>query len=382
MKDWAISRDSARDTNVLSKAPNDYQWAAHAADGIVYSLKISGNRGYRGTIAELEAATTGERITLVNEYKVKSGMPLQGTRCMPFCYAVESREGEKAKYIVKRNEEAMKELLAHVFLNKSIRGAQKYINKKFGLRLRYQAVQNVLTNEMICGSYRGNPNYCPPYLSRADFERLQVLIARSPRTSENEHTYIFTGLLKCPHCGRNLNGGLHVTNRGDKSYRYYNYRCPKHRASHLCDFNMAIFENTLEKMLLDEIEGIIGKKKASISSIKAKGERISKYDVDELQAELDRLNYSWQKGRIKSVEEYDRKYDDLVAKIEEASNEQAAIDAEPDYEKIQKVLTSGWKDIYKKLDGEHKRAFWREFIREIHIEWTPYKKKIKNIDFF
>ena len=42
----------------------------------------------------------------------------------------------------------------------------------------------------------------------------------------------------------------------------------------------------------------------------------AKGNLPELQAELDRLNYSWQKGRIKSVEEYDRRYDAIMVQID------------------------------------------------------------------
>lgn len=106
------------------------------------------------------------------------------------------------------------------------------------------------------------------------------------------------------------------------------------------------------------------------------------HDVAALQQELERLNYSWQKGRIKSVEEYDKQYDELMAKIEEAHEEQSALHDEPDYEKIQQMLTSDWKEIYSALETEHKRSFWRSFIDEIHVEWTTNVKRVIDIKFF
>ena len=57
-----------------------------------YDLSTANGRAFvnmKLTIAELESDTTGERIKIVNDYKVKSGLPLYGTRSMPFCYAVE-----------------------------------------------------------------------------------------------------------------------------------------------------------------------------------------------------------------------------------------------------------------------------------------------------
>ena len=99
-----------------------------------YDLSNANGRAFvnmKLTIAELEADTTGERIKIVNDYKVKSGMPLGGTRCMPFCYAVEPvSEDGKTKHIVKRNEEMMQDLISHVMVNRSIRGGMSYINNK------------------------------------------------------------------------------------------------------------------------------------------------------------------------------------------------------------------------------------------------------------
>ena len=141
-------------------------------------------------------------------------------------------------------------------------------------------------------------------------------------------------------------------------------------------------EERIEKMLLEQLDDLVANKKLNVMNIKSAGERVSKHNIDDLTAELERLNYSWKKGRIKSVEEYDRDYDELMAKIHEAESERAGMDQEPDYEKIQSVLVNGWQEIYQELDGEHKRAFWRSFIEEIHVTWTKDKKEIVEIIFF
>ena len=101
-----------------------------------------------------------------------------------------------------------------------------------------------------------------------------------------------------------------------------------------------------------------------------------------MQAELDRLNYSWQKGRIKDAEEYDRKFDALMEQINEATEEITHLTDEPDYDRIEQVLVSGWQEIYKELDDENKRAFWRTYLEEIHIDWDGKEKKITDVKFF
>ena len=255
-----------------------------------------------------------------------------------------------------------------------------------GLNKQKKTILKALKNEMIYGMYKGNPNYCAPYITKEMFDRLQTIIKRNPRTTSSEHTYIFTGLIRCPECGTRLGGSLHVTTRqgkhGEKVYRYYNYRCRNNRTNRSCPYNKAIFENTLEKMLLEQLDDIIASKKARSIEIQSSTERVSKYNLAELQEELDRLNYSWKKGRIKSVEKYDKEYDELMHKIDLANEEQAEGGNEPDYERIEAVLSGDWQDIYKELDGEHKRAFWRSFVDEIQVEWGNKKKEIKDIIFF
>ena len=342
-----------------------------------YDLSTANGRAFvnmKLTSAELEADTGGERVKIVNDYKVKSGMPLYGAHCLPFCYTIQ--DGEK-KSIVKQNAEMMEDAISHVMLNKSISGALVFIKNKYNSKISYKAFAAALRNEMICGSYRGNPNYCPPYITREMFDKLQTIISRNPRSTQNEYSYIFTGLIRCPECGRLLKGSFTMNKYGR---RFYGYRCAKYTQDKNCTFRTLVFENTIEKMMLSRVEEHIEEQEIGDIEISEKERIASKYDVEELKSELDRLNYSWQKGRIKSVEEYDKKYDALVAKIEEA--ESAVPDAPPDYSHIKAILSEGWESLYLAMDNDHKKAFWRSFVEDIYLNWSKEHKEIKDIKFF
>ena len=336
------------------------------------------------TMAQFEADQAGERIRMVNEYKIQTGQPLFGSQCFPFCFEVKQPEkGERHKYIGKRDEELMYDAIDHVMKNHSVRAALHYVNRKYNRTIDYNAFMRALTNEMICGSYKGNPNYCPAYVTREEYETLLKICKRNPRTSTNEHSYLFTGLIICPCCGRRLSGAVIYNNhqRTKKTYKYFGYRCQKNNASKTCDFKPVIFERRMERDLLSTVEDFVAKKKLKVAEIQSAEENFSKHDIEALRQELNRLNYSWQKGRIKTVEEYDKRYDELMERINEAEQEDADHD-EPDYEKIQQILSGNWRDIYAELDDEHKRSFWRSFIQEIHIEWTKDVKRITDIIFF
>jgi DNA invertase Pin-like site-specific DNA recombinase len=342
-----------------------------------YDLSTANGRAFvnmKLTIAELEADTGGERVRIVNDYKVKSGMPLYGAQSLPFCYTVQS--GDK-KSIVKQNQEIMEDAISHVMLNHSISGALVYVKNKYKTKLGYKALAKAFRNEMICGSYRGNPNYCPPYITREMFDKLQTIIERNPRTSQNEHSYIFSGLIRCPQCGNSMKGSFNVSKYG---HRYYGYRCDKSAKDKNCKFRTLVFENRMEKLMLSRVEEYVEKQEVENIEISKKDKVVNKVDVEELRAELDRLNYSWQKGRIKKVEEYDKKYDALVAKIEEA--ESTVPEAPPDYSHIKAILSEGWEAIYKAMDNDHKKAFWRSFVKDIYINWSKEHKEIEDIKFF
>ena len=53
-----------------------------------------------------------------------------------------------------------------------------------------------------------------------------------------------------------------------------------------------------------------------------------------------------------------------------------------DFSHIKEILSGGWKSIYKALDNEHKKAFWRSFVKEIRIDWSKANKEIEDIIFF
>lgn len=336
------------------------------------------------TMAQFEADQAGERIRMVNEYKIQTGQPLYGSGSLPFCFQVKDPEnGERHKYIAKRDEELMYDLIEQLRIKRSVRGALLYVNNKYHRTLNYNSVMRALGNELIYGSYKGNPNYCEPYITKEEFLELQSIIKRNPRTSKAEYTYILTGLIRCPQCGRRLAGCL-ITSTGKKkkTIHYRGYRCNVANTSRQCGFKTVAFEKRMETELLNAIEGILEKKRMNVVAVQKENERVGTHDMEALQQELNRLNYSWQKGRIKSVEEYDKRYDELMAQIDAANEEIVSLHEEPDYEKIKQTISGDWRTLYAELDAEHKRAFWRSFVEEIQIEWTKETKRVIDIKFF
>ena len=338
------------------------------------------------TIAEMEADQTGERIKLVNEYKVSTGQPLVGDICLPFGLTVATDKTTGRKKVVKDPDETpiLEELLQHFMTYQSKRKTVTYLHAKYHLSMSIKTLSNLLANTMLYGEYRGNPNYCEPHIDKETFDKIQEIVKRNVKenTAENR-IYLFAGLIKCPHCNRILCGNITTSRQSNnRVYKNQTYRCPRHRDNNVCDFKKCVFENTIEKLLLKNLEQYLEEAKIrSVEVFDTNEDAIPKYDINEIHAELERLNYSWKKGRIKGgIEQYDREYDELMEKLQLAEQEQQQPSLK-DFEKIEAVIKSGWREIYKELDNEHKKAFWRNLISSIEIDWSGKVKQITKVDF-
>ena len=335
------------------------------------------------TIAELEADQTGERIRLVNDYKVQVGRPLVGDRCLPFGFKnyVDESAGMKRVGRDKETEHIVYDLIDHFFKNQSVQKAMVYIQDKYNIRLWYESASRLLKNTMLCGEYRGNKNYCEPYITREKFDNLQDLLKRQTKNNSTRE-YIFSGLLRCPSCGSVMTGCPHATYKpkGGK-YIYNKYRCNNRYVQSICDFKKFVTQNVLERKLLEEVEFFLKKSQLDARKIGTHQEKSdSKKMLENLKAQVSRLNYSWQTGKILDVAQYEKQYAELIGKIEELEKVRP-IEKKKDFKYIEKILYDGWQDSYLKLSEKNKKAFWRSFIKTIVVNWTTDVKEIAEIEF-
>lgn len=336
------------------------------------------------TIAELEADQTGERINIVNEYKLSTGQPLTGSQPFGWMIKVDPQTGRKAIVKDPDAQEALEDIIQHFLTHQSKHKTTVYANVKHHTGMNYRSLSNLLKNTYLYGSYRDNPNYCEAYITKDTFDRIQDILNRNVKHNTENRAYLFSGLIKCPHCGSLLKGAT-FTGRKNKNgdiLRYKKYRCSLYRLDHQCDFKKVISENVLERMILSNIEKYLEDAKVEAVQITdANAVKIPQYDIEDIHEQIDRLNYSWQTGKIRKVEQYESQYTELMKKLEVAEAEQGQIIVK-DFAKIEAILHDGWKTIYNNLDDEHKRSFWRSFVRSIEINWTTEKKEITKVKFF
>ena len=335
------------------------------------------------TIAEMEADQTGERIDIVNEYKVRTGQPLSGSVAFGFAIAKDENTGKKKVIKDPETADIVEDMLDYFFTHQSKRKTLLYLHAKYHIGITYKTLSLLLKNTMLCGEYRGNPSYCEAYIDRETFDKLQEILKRNIKDNTNENrAYIFSGLIICPHCKTKLKGNIQTQQKVSGIKRYKKYRCANNKVQGRCDFNKVVSEATFERLMLANIEKYFEDAKLRVTAIE-EGETVNtaQHTIDELLDQIDRLNYSWQTGKIRKVEQYEKEYNELMEKLDAAEAEQGEVPIR-DFGKIEAILASGWRGIYDSLDDAHKRAFWRSFIKSIEINWTTEKKEVVRVNFF
>ena len=307
------------------------------------------------SIAEQEADRTSDRIKFTFEHKVKKKQPISGSQ--PFGYKIgQAEDGSKRVVIDEAAASAVRAIFEHFAHYNSISGATFYAVHELGLSINYNTVSNMIKSPYYFGHYRGVDDYCPAYISKADFDRNQsVLKNRHIKTPRSRRVYLFSGLLVCPHCGRKL--AASSAKKADCNRVLY-YRCLTHLKDKTCPFNRSLAERKLEGWLLEKIKPELERYIAEVEV----GEPVPvpAGDRSEIAAEMERLNYMFEKNRI-SLADYDKKYTALEKRLE-------ALDVAPapvDLSRVREFLNSDILDLYGSLSREDKRAAWRQIIDHI-----------------
>lgn len=306
------------------------------------------------SIAEQEADRTSDRIKFTFEHKVKKKQPISGQQ--PFGYKIGVNEsGEKCVIIDEAAAPIVREVFEHFAIYQSVSAATAYVNNVLGCEMTFNSVRKILKNTYYYGHYRGVNDYCPAYITEHEFNKNQLVIKnKNIKTPQTRRVYLFTGLLKCPECGQ------HMTSQ--TSGKYLNYRCNRAYKHKLCNLKRSFSELKIEKWLLSEIRPMLAEYITQIDFDEPKPK--TNGNKSEIVAEMDRLNYLFQKARI-NVDEYERQYSQLEERLEmleKLETEQADISHVLDF------LNSDILDLYETISREDKRAAWRSIINEIIVD--------------
>ena len=317
------------------------------------------------SVAENEADRTSERIRFVFRGKINKGEYCYGGPATPFGYKAEIIDGMRR--LVKDPET---EGPAQAFWDKlqkyqNIRRAGRETNIEYGLHRAHKSWMYMARNEFYTGQYKGVPDFCPAYISRAAWEELQHP-ERLVKSTQGDRYYLFVGLIKCPVCGCTLKAN-YKTYPNDRSREYYGYRCNGKTLGH-CTYTRYISERKLEKYLLANIQEYLDKYAAQVGvAAKAPKKPRKKTDTAKLREQLRRLNNIYISGNM-SDDEYNQQAETIRAAIAAADREERTEERPIDLDGIRALLGSGFQQQYEMLDRSERQRFWRSIIQEIRLD--------------
>ena len=300
------------------------------------------------SVAQSEADRTSERIKAVNEYRRSQGAFVGGVA--PIGYKIEN----KALVI----DEEIKDKLRAVFdAYLATFSPAKTIEKasSLGLTISRPKLKRMMTSEVYAGNAYGYK--CEPYISQEEHQLLlDSFEGRRQREKGTQSTYIFGGLLRCGTCGGTMSSHRNTCISHDKKYSYKTYKCSSHNDRRGCDFKKVVFESTLEKYLLSELDNIFSD---AIIESKSKNKGADHTaQIRKLKAKLERIGDRYENGDI-SKQTYLQKSNSVKLEIQELEKLSEVREIHP--------LPDNWKETYSSLDEQHKKAFWHRELSQIII---------------
>lgn len=319
------------------------------------------------SVNESESDRTSERIKFVFEGKRQRKEWCFTGPVWPYGYRPEIIDGVKRCVKDPEKEPIVQDFWDYVVKYNSVRKAGMYCCEKYGITRNYRSWMVTARSELYTGTFHGVDDYCPAYISRADWERIILGHEIIKKTQRPDRVYLFTGLIRCPDCGNTLKATF-KTYPSDRSKEYNGYRCNNGKLR-TCTFHHQLSERKIEKYLLENIRRDLQDYIVQLEAKQARKPPQPKIrDVLTLNEQLRRLNVIFIAGNISDVE-YAAETKRVKAEIEKAR--QAEADNRPvDLDGIKQLLRSDFLSTYDSLPKEDKRRLWRSMIEEIYVDGT------------
>lgn len=297
------------------------------------------------SIAQFEAENTGQRVRSVMAYKAAKGEVVSGS--VSPGYKIEN------KRLVIDDKAAEDVRAVFRFFNESGNLDATLRRRGPGMPHTHRGLKMMLRNRVYIGEYHGNPAFCPALIDKDLFDMVQVQLSRNIK-KDQRHTYIFSGLIRCAECGLKMSSSCN-----GQALRYI---CRGHyKAPCVCDNRRSIREDRLEGYLLDNIQGLI-KGVAYEAAAAEKPARDAEKVRDGIQKKLDRLKALYL-DEVISLDEY--KKDRAALEADMAALDSVTVPAAPKAAAFDPVAGM---DLYRGLDPEGKRFFWRQIIKSISCD--------------
>jgi site-specific DNA recombinase len=316
------------------------------------------------SVAQDEADRTSERIKFVFENKVKNCEVISGH--MAYGYRIENK-----KLVIEPKEaEVVKEIFNYYLYRQSKHATMTHIKEKYGISLLYVTVKRILSKRLYLGEYRGTTKFCEPIIDQELFDAVQKVSQSNIRIPKTRSVYVYSGLLRCPSCGRVMAGGK-TKLRNKDIYMYY--RCNGCFQNKSCPFNRSLSEKKLDAYLVDNINQLIGHfivdyemKQSAAKSNPLVGER------EKIRNKLERLKDLYLDDMI-DKNTYKRDYEELSNRLNKFTVHTKHVAEKVNIKALQSYLAKDINKIYETLSPTERQILWRSIIKEIHFDVNTLK---------
>lgn len=314
------------------------------------------------SVNENECDRTSDRIHSVFDYKKSRKEHLNGKPAYGYI-------SDENKQLIKdpATEHIVNDIFEYYFSTYSKKATVHYILEKYAdspeCPTMYQ-VNRILKCETYTGTMYGIVDYCPAYITKKQFHKIRT-ISDSKIIPHQTEPFIFSSMIRCPICGKNMNGFVKREKLKSGSVsEYKRYRC----GAKFTEYHngACLSETVVEAYLIENVSKVLQENIVRLDN-QIKKQMTKPNKSASIRAELERLNNMYQKGRIKE-EYYDEQYAILTKKLEEYSPVIELTTSLNAYKALSGIFSHGWQEMYRSLDISHKKAFWKEIIKDIEVD--------------
>lgn len=306
------------------------------------------------SVAQDEADRTSERIKFVFDGKRERREPITGHP--PAGYKIVGKKIVKDE----KSEKMIDDFFQKYLQTGSVSETQKYISDTYGTLIDYQVSRKILRSTAYYGFWHGVDGMCEPYITKEQYDQIQGMRRQTVRKAKENRVYIFSGIIFCGECGNRMVGR---TNNRNGSV---NYSCPKCHEKRGCSNNVFISEKKVEKYLLDTLDIELQKRKSEILKLRQESNQSNvKSQIASIKKKLSKLKELYLNDLI-TLEEYKIDQQNMTSQIEELEKT-VCVPNFDNIEKIEEILSEGWKESYDSLQRAEKRNAWRIIIKQVKV---------------
>lgn len=311
-------------------------------------------------IAQDESDRTSERIKFVFKNMVKEGRVISGST--PMGYKIEN----KRAVIDENKAEIVKDMFNKYIDCRSTKETARHLTALYGINIDPSSMKHMLTNPWYIGEAYGIRDWCPAIIDEQTFRLAgQIIETRASRYNgtRSDRVYLFTGLVFCACCGRRMTTYTCANKNADGSVRqhFIYYRCPAHTLK-ICEMHKQINEEKLEAWIIDNMIAEAERYNFELSASK-KPVRRKTVDTAKITAKIEKLKDLYINDMIPR-DMYERDYTSLSKLLAEASAQEAA---SREIVPIDIAKLANFRESYKKLSPEKRKALWSRILHRITI---------------